>query len=196
MRHPDTAVDPRLRADVQQAARALRSGGVILYPTDTIWGLGCDATNPQAVERLRRLKGRGEGKSMLALIGDPGWARQYATQAPEVALQLMEYATEPLTLVLPGAAGLAPGVAADDGTVGLRVPKHPFCQALLAAFGRPVVSTSANTSGQPAARTFSQIEAQILQSADYVALSGRGQAAGQASRILKIGPGGEIETIR
>src|SRR5690606_10955755 len=138
------------QTDINQALETLRHGGVILYPTDTIWGIGCDATNPDAVDKVFRLKGRDAAKSLIILLDSVGKLPSYVQEVPEIAYRLIEYTERPLTLVYSGAKNLAPNLLAGDGSVGIRIVDHPFCSPLLQRFRKPIVSTSANISGQPA----------------------------------------------
>lgn len=133
---------------VTEAVRILREGGVILYPTDTVWGIGCDATNAEAVERIYRLKRSENKKSMLVLCATPDMVVRYVHKAPGIAFEVQELATKPLTLILPGASGVAANLIPEEGTLGVRIPDHAFCQAMLRKLGRPIVSTSANISGK------------------------------------------------
>ena len=133
---------------VTEAVRILREGGVILYPTDTVWGIGCDATNAEAVERIYRLKRSENKKSMLVLCATPDMVVRYVHKAPGIAFEVQELATKPLTLILPGASGVAANLIPEEGTLGVRIPDHAFCQAMLRKLGRPIVSTSANISGE------------------------------------------------
>ena len=146
--------DAALQQEVDRTVEALRRGGLVLYPTDTVWGLGCDATNAEAVERIYRLKRSENKKSMLVLCATADMVVRYVDKAPAIAFEVMELATSPLTAILPGATGLAANLIPDEGTLGVRIPDHAFCQRMLRAFGRPVVSTSANISGEatPACR--------------------------------------------
>ena len=135
--------DAALQQEVDRTVEALRRGGLVLYPTDTVWGLGCDATNAEAVERIYRLKRSENKKSMLVLCATADMVVRYVDKAPAIAFEVMELATSPLTAILPGATGLAANLIPDEGTLGVRIPDHAFCQRMLRAFGRPVVSTSA-----------------------------------------------------
>ncbi|HWK99092.1 MAG TPA: L-threonylcarbamoyladenylate synthase, partial [Parapedobacter sp.] len=144
------------QTEINQALDTLRNGGLILYPTDTIWGIGCDATNPLAVDRVYKLKGREQAKSLLILLDSDHKLQSYVQEVPEVAYQLIEYTERPLTIVYSGAKNLAPNVLAPDGSIGIRIVQHPFCSALLQRFRKPIVSTSANLSGHPAPATFGE----------------------------------------
>ena len=185
------------RDDIREAVRVMQSGGVILYPTDTIWGIGCDACNEDAVRRVFEIKRRAEAKSVISLVDSEVKVEFYVRSVPDVAWQLWECADEPLTLVLDGARNLASGVIASDGSVALRVTREAFSRQLCMRMKRAVVSTSANIAGEPAPRCFSEISPEILQAVDYVCLSRRDEAPRQTpSHIIKIGPTGEVKIIR
>ena len=185
------------RDDIREAVRVMQSGGVILYPTDTIWGIGCDACNEDAVRRVFEIKRRAEAKSLISLVDSEVKVEFYVRSVPDVAWQLWECSDEPLTLVLDGARNLASGVIASDGSVALRVTREAFSRQLCMRMKRAVVSTSANIAGEPAPRCFSEISPEILQAVDYVCLSRRDEAPRQApSHIIKIGPSGEVKIIR
>ncbi len=187
----------KLEEAVDQAVATVKRGGVILYPTDTVWGLGCDATNSAAVEKVYALKGSQEKKSMLVLVDTVDNVSRYTGRVPEVAWQLMELAEKPLTLILPGGCGVAPEIIPDGGTIGIRVPDHEFCSLLLRRLRRPLVSTSANLAGRPAPEGFDSIDQKIVEAADYVVPREfeRG-STGKPSSIVSLGPGGEIKIIR
>ena len=185
------------RDDIREAVRVMQSGGVILYPTDTIWGIGCDACNEDAVRRVFEIKRRAEAKSVISLVDSEVKVEFYVRSVPDVAWQLWECSDEPLTLVLDGARNLASGVIASDGSVALRVTREAFSRQLCIRMKRAIVSTSANIAGEPAPRCFSEISPEILQAVDYVCLSRRDEAPRQApSHIIKIGPSGEVKIIR
>ncbi len=191
-----------MRNDVQQtdllkALDTLRAGGLILYPTDTIWGIGCDATNPEAVEKVYRLKGRGQDKSLIVLLDSEDKLQGYVSDIPEVAYQLIEYTERPLTIVYSGAKNLAPNLLAADGSVGIRIVKHTFCEQLLQRFRKPIVSTSANISGMPAPKNFDEIQQEIMDGVDYVVAYGQDDTRkGNASIVMKLEPSGKFSFIR
>ena len=185
------------RDDIREAVRVMQSGGVILYPTDTIWGIGCDACNEDAVRRVFEIKRRAEAKSVISLVDSEVKVEFYVRSVPDVAWQLWECSDEPLTLVLDGARNLASGVIASDGSVALRVTREAFSRQLCMRMKRAIVSTSANIAGEPAPRCFSEISPEILQAVDYVCLSRRDEAPRQTpSHIIKIGPSGEVKILR
>ena len=185
------------RADLNAALETLKAGGLILYPTDTIWGIGCDATNPEAVEKIFQLKGRDKGKSMIVLLGTDNQLQSYVQEVPEVAYELIEATDKPLTIIYSNAKNLASNVIAEDGSIGIRVVNHPFCETLLQRFRKPIVSTSANISGQASAANFHEIAQEIIDGVDYVVQFGQHEATkGTASTIMKLDPSGKFEFIR
>ena len=185
------------REDMSKALETLRNGGVILYPTDTIWGLGCDATNPEAVEKIYLLKGRAESKAMLALVGSEGQLQSYVAHIPEISWDLIESAVEPLTIIYDHPRGLASNMIASDGSAGIRITNENFSRTLCQRFGKPKVSTSANKSGQKSPRTFAEIPDEIKSKVDYIVEYGRSNGIPHsASNIIKISDGGVVKVIR
>ena len=187
------------REDLHRAVEVLRAGGVIVYPTDTVWGIGCDATNEAAVWRVYELKHRADTKSMLVLLDGAGKLQGYVEQVPSVAWDLLETSEgqRPLTIIYPGAKNLAPNLIAEDGSIGIRITSEPFSRALCEQLRRPVVSTSANISGEPTAKNFSQISQAVLDAADYVCLYRRDdEEEKRPSSIIKLGVNNEVEIIR
>lgn len=183
--------------EARRAAEVVKSGGLILYPTDTVWGIGCDATNAEAVDKIYRLKKSVNKKSMLVLVDTIDRAAVYTDHVPSVAWELMEVAVKPLTLILPGAHGIAANLIPDEGTIGIRVPDHPFCNRLCHIVGRPIVSTSANLSGTASPAGFQQIADEIKNSVDMVVdRSFDVGATGQPSSIIAIDPTGAFTIIR
>ncbi|RQP15147.1 MAG: threonylcarbamoyl-AMP synthase [Parapedobacter sp.] len=184
-------------SDINSALDVLRAGGLILYPTDTIWGIGCDATNPAAVERVCQLKGRDQSKSLIVLLDNENKLPGYVTEVPEIAYQLIEYTERPLTIVYSGAKNLAPNLVAGDGSIGIRIVDHAFCTPLLQRFRKPLVSTSANISGQPAPKNFSEISQEIIEGVDYVVSYGQDDhRESQASMVMKLEAGGKFSFLR
>ncbi len=183
--------------EIQQAVQVLRDGGLILYPTDTLWGIGCDATNEKAVEKIFVLKQRTDSKSLVLLASDMGMIGQYVRAIPDIAYNLTEIADTPLTLVYPAARNLAANVVAADGSVAFRIVNHDFCQQLLHKFRKPIVSTSANISGEPSPGTFDKIMDAIIRGCDYIVpLAYEGKPTRKPSSIMKVGINAEIEVIR
>lgn len=183
--------------DINNALETLRSGGIILYPTDTIWGVGCDATNPEAVEKVYALKGRSKDKSLIILLENDNRLASYVNEIPDVAYQLIELSEKPLTIVYSKAKNLAPNLIAEDGTIGIRIVKHHFCVQLIQRFKKPIVSTSANLSGAPSPRNFNDISDEIKAGVDYVVQFGQDDLTPkQASTIMKLDPSGAFSFIR
>ena len=183
--------------DLIKAVEVLRAGGVILYPTDTIWGIGCDATNPAAVKRIYEIKQRQDTKSMLVLMENPNLLNSYIAEVPEIAWDLIEVADSPLTIIYPGAKNLAANLMAPDGSVGIRITNEAFTQQLIQRFRKPVVSTSANLSGQKSSQNFSEISDEIKKSVDYIVTFRQDDLTRSTpSGIIKLGVGGQIEIIR
>lgn len=182
--------------DLAQAVEVLKKGGVILYPTDTVWGLGCDASNPEAVARIYEIKKREDAKSMLTLVGSEGQLQSTVADIPDVAWQLIDAAVRPLTIIYSHPRGVAPNLLAPDGSLGVRITSEPFSQRLCQRLGHPVVSTSANQSGKKTPTSFADIDPSILECVDYVVGYGRNLPKGRASDIIKVADGGLVEIIR
>lgn len=186
-----------IQKEVDEAVRVMRGGGIILYPTDTVWGLGCDATNAAAVERIYRLKRSENKKSMLVLCASTDMTVRYVNKAPGVAFEVMELATSPLTAILPGAVGVAENLIPEEGTLGVRIPDHEFCRRMLAALKKPIVSTSANISGEVTPVGLQDVAKEIVDGVDFVVNPRfEGKPTRKASSIIAFGEGGEVKIIR
>lgn len=186
-----------LKTEIEKALAVLKNGGIILYPTDTIWGLGCDATNEEAVAKINALKGRAEDKSLIVLLDTDSKLQSYVNEVPEVAYDLIEYSENPLTLVLSGAKNLAKNVINADGSIGIRIVKHAFCEQLIQRFRKPITSTSANLSGEPAPKFFDDISDAIKDGVDYIVdWEQELRVAKKPSTIMKLSPGGQFSFIR
>jgi len=182
---------------VEQCVEILRAGGLILYPTDTVWGIGCDATNEEAVAKVYALKRSEDKHSMLCLMRDADMIVRYVNKAPGIAFEVMGLSDKPLTAILPGASGVAKSLIPEAGTLGVRVPQHEFCQALLRKFGKPIVSTSANISGEPAAKRLKDVTQEIIEGVDYVVNPRfEGKPTLKPSSIIAFGENNEVEVIR
>ncbi|MFP4556503.1 MAG: L-threonylcarbamoyladenylate synthase [Bacteroidales bacterium] len=182
---------------IKEAIEVLKKGGIILYPTDTIWGIGCDATNPEAVDRVYKLKQREDSKSMLVLVHNPNLINQYINDVPDVAWDLIEVTDKPLTIIYPDAKNLASNLIAANGSVGIRVVKHAFCEQLIHRFRKPIVSTSANISGSPSPKGFYDIDDRILDGVDYIVPTEFDESTSTSpSGIIQLGKGGEVKVIR
>ena len=183
--------------DLKKAVEILKTGGIILYPTDTIWGIGCDATNEKAVQRIYEIKKRQDSKSMLVLMENPALLERYVDDVPEVAWDLVEISITPLTVIYPNAKNLAANLIAADGSIGIRFTKETFTGQLLQRFRKPLVSTSANISGEKPPAFFDEISEEIKKQVDYIVEYRQDDiTAAQASSIIKLGPGGKIDIIR
>ena len=183
--------------DIRNALNVLRSGGVILYPTDTIWGLGCDATNADAVRKIYNIKQREDLKSLIIIVNSVSMLTRYVDSPPEVALEMAELSMSPLTIVYDRGRGLAEGVAATDGSVGVRVCDDPFCDDLITALRKPIVSTSANVSGAAAPSVFDEISEEIKAAADYICLWRQDdRSRAQASSVIRVSGNGIVKILR
>jgi L-threonylcarbamoyladenylate synthase len=183
--------------ELKKAQEVLYRGGLILYPTDTIWGIGCDATNEDAVRRVYELKKRVDSKAMLVLVDSPAKLQFYVREVPEVAWDLVDLAEKPLTIIYPGARNLAANLLAEDGSVGIRMTKEQFTHNLCQRFRKAIVSTSANVSGNPSPGNFSEISAEIRNGVDYIVnYRQEEKTAAVPSSIIKLGLGGQIQIIR
>jgi len=183
--------------EIRNALKVLNQGGTILYPTDTIWGLGCDATREESVARLYDLKQRKDNKSMLILLDSTDKLEEYITDVPEIALNILEIADKPLTIIFPGARNLAANLLAEDGSIGIRIIRDDFCGKLIHDFGKPLVSTSANISGMPWPASFKYIDKSLLKKVDYVVKwRQQEERRGKPSGIIKVGLHGEVQVIR
>jgi len=194
------------REIINEAVKVLREGGVILYPTDTVWGIGCDATNEKAVDRVFEIKRRSEAKSLVLLACDMDMVAKHVREIPNIAIDLVEVNDAPMTIIYPGAQYLAPNVVAGDGSVGFRIPcvedetrqgGGVFCRELVRRLRKPLVSTSANISGEPTPADFHEITEEIRNAVDFVVPRQlEAGSTGRSSQIIKLGLGGEVEIIR
>ena len=187
--------------DIKQAVETMRKGGVILYPTDTVWGIGCDATNAEAVKRVYAIKQRDDSKALICLVDSDARMQRYFRTVPDVAWQLVDSLKEsdakPTTLILDGAINLAENLIADDGSVRIRITNEPFSKELCYRFQKAIVSTSANISGEPAAQNYCDIDPRIIEAVDYVCWSRRQEHKPHTpSSIIKLKENGEVEIIR
>jgi L-threonylcarbamoyladenylate synthase len=186
-----------MEEEIKKVVEVLNLGGTILYPTDTIWGIGCDATNARAAEKVYKLKGRVPQKSLIILVESVEKLKEYIVEIPEMAVDLIESVTDPLTIIYPGARNLAKNVVAEDNTIAVRIPRDEFCQELLKAFGKPITSTSANISGHPSPLSFSKISSDIISGVDYVVNLNKDRInRPKASTIIRISDSGEVQILR
>lgn len=195
--HLTPRLSPESKEDIRRAVEVMNNGGIILYPTDTIWGLGCDATNADAVRRIYEIKKRTDAKALISLVDSETKVQFYVKEVPEVAWDVMELSERPMTVVFDGGRNLAPNLLAEDGSVAIRITKEAFSKELCMRMKRAVVSTSANISGQPAPRCFAEISEEIKGAVDYICTSRQDEPPTQtASSIIKLGAGGEVTIIR
>jgi L-threonylcarbamoyladenylate synthase len=186
-----------INTEIQNCIKVLQSGGIILYPTDTIWGIGCDATNSKAVAKIYRLKQRMERKSLIILLDEAEKLRDYVSEIPEIAWDLIKNVDTPLTIIYPEARNLAKNVVATDGSVAIRIVNNDFCIRLIREFGKPIVSTSANISGERSPLTFKNISQEIISGVNYVVDESLDEIHElKASRIIKLSLNGEFRIIR
>ncbi len=187
----------QLNEDLKKALEVLNKGGIILYPTDTVWGIGCDATNEEAVKRIYDIKQREDSKSMLVLLDKAPKLGNYIAEIPELAWDLIEMADKPTTIIYDGAKNLAKNLVAEDGSIGIRITSEAFTQKLIERFKKPIVSTSANISGEPTPKTFVEIDEKIKAAVDYVVVYRQEETSLPApSSIIKLAVNGEIKIIR
>ncbi len=183
--------------DIKNAVKVLREGGVILYPTDTVWGIGCDATNAKAVAKVYDIKHRDDSKALICLVDSDARLQRYVRNVPAVAWELLDAAIKPTTVILDDATNLAPNLIAEDGSIALRITREAFSHELCYRFQKAIVSTSANISGEPAAQNYRDISEEILNSVDYVCWSRRQEHKPHTpSSIIRLKPDGEVTIIR
>jgi len=183
--------------DIYKSLETLKSGGVILCPTDTVWGLSCDATSAKAVEKLMVIKKRPQNMVMFVLVSNEVMLQQYVNEVPEIVWNLLDVADKPLTIIYPGAKNLAQNLIATDGSIGIRVCKDDFCNTLISRFKKPLVSTSANFSGEKTPCIFTEISEELIKTVDYVIKFKQNDiSASQPSSVIKIGARGEIQILR
>ena len=192
-----TIYNSMMNDDLLKALETLQNGGVILYPTDTIWGIGCDATNADAVKKIYQLKKREDSKSMLVLMENVNLLERYVEEVPEIAYDLIELTEKPMTIIYPAAKNLAANLIAEDGSIGIRITTEEFTRRLIQRFKKPIVSTSANISGEKSPANFSEISQQVIKAVDYVVEYRQDEfEPASPSSIVKLGVGGEIQILR
>ena len=185
-----------MREEVNNALMVLKQGGIILYPTDTVWGIGCDASNAEAIEKIYRLKKRSESKSMICLVSDFKMLNQYIEEVPEVAYDILKYAKKPTTIVYDRPLHVAENIINDDNSLAIRVVRDPFCSQLIKKLKRPLVSTSANLSGEKVPGNFQEISKPILEGVDYIVNLQRSKRSITPSSVIKISNDGTVKVIR
>lgn len=187
----------KLEDDIKKAVEVMRKGGVILYPTDTVWGIGCDATNAEAVARVYEIKHREDFKAMICLVDNDNRLQRYVRNVPDVAWQLFDCAEDPTTIILDGAINLAPNLIAEDGSIAMRITREEFSKQLCYRFQKPIVSTSANISGEPTAQNYCDISQEIIDAVDYVCWTRRQEhKPHKPSSIIRLREDGQVEIIR
>lgn len=186
-----------MNQEIKKALEVLRAGGTILYPTDTIWGLGCDATNSEAVEKIYKIKQREDNKKMLVLLDNVAVIERYVHQVPEIAYDLVDLASKPLTIIYSGAKNIAKNLLGENDSIGIRVTKEEFSSRLIGQFKKPIVSTSANIHGEPFPAHFSEIAQEVIDAVDYVVKWRQDEVADSVpSSIIQLGTRGEVKVIR
>ncbi|OUS02771.1 threonylcarbamoyl-AMP synthase [Flavobacteriales bacterium 33_180_T64] len=186
----------QLHNDVEKALQVIKQGGIILYPTDTVWGIGCDATNYEAVKKIYKLKERQDSKALICLVNNYGMLERHVDNVPNLAYTILDVAIKPTTVIYDSPAGIAENLIADDNTLAIRVVKHKFCEKLIRNLRKPLVSTSANISGQPSPKSFKEISEEILKGVDYVVNLQNTKSETKSSSIIKLGNDGSIQIIR
>ncbi len=185
-----------MNQEINNCNKVLQEGGLILYPTDTVWGIGCDATNPEAVQKVYTLKKRKDSKALICLVAHQAMLERHVKEVPEVAYDIIDLATKPTTIVFDEPVGVAKNLIADDNTLAIRVASDKFCQYLINKFGKPIVSTSANISGQPTPKHFKDIQPEILKGVDYVVNLPDVNNDPSPSSIIKLANDGQVKVIR
>ncbi|HBB49207.1 MAG TPA: threonylcarbamoyl-AMP synthase [Flavobacteriaceae bacterium] len=188
--------EEHFKQEITSAMAVLKRGGLILYPTDTIWGIGCDATNADAIERVYALKNRPGAKALICMVSDFKMLNQYVSDIPEVAYDILKYAVKPTTIIYDKPIRVAQNLLAEDESLAIRVSKHNYSKSLIRKYKRPIVSTSANISGQPSPNSFQEIDPAILEGVDYVVNLERNKKNGPPSAIIKLKNDGTVQIIR
>lgn len=185
-----------MQNEINNALEVLKQGGLILYPTDTVWGIGCDATNPEAVAKVYKLKNREDSKALICFVADDRMLSKYVKTVPDVAYDIFEAAEEPITIIYDNAQNLASNLIAEDLSIAIRIPNDDFCYKLLRKFNKPIVSTSANSSGEPTPLSYKEISQHILKGVDYVVNLQREKICSKPSAIIKLAANGRVQVIR
>lgn len=185
-----------MEKELARSLEILRNGGLILYPTDTVWGIGCDATNPEAVEKVYRLKKRAESKALICLVSDYEMLREHVTEIPSKLTEILENPERPTTIIYHHPQKIAPNLLAEDHSLGIRICREKFCNTLIKQFGNPIVSTSANVSGLPTPKSFDQISPEILKGVNYIVNLRHDEKNIEPSRIIQLEKDGSIKIIR
>ena len=189
-------MENNIKQEIEICLEILKKGGLILYPTDTVWGIGCDATNSEAVDKIYKLKKRSNSKAMICLVNSLRMLEQFVDQVPDAAYPIIEHSSKPTTIIYDNPLRVANNLVAADDTLGIRVTKDKFCEQLIYQFRKPIVSTSANISGEPTPNSFSQISPEILKGVDYVVNLHHSKNSGPPSAIIKLGNDRSVKVIR
>ena len=193
---PKKKYDQRIFDEVSESLPVLKRGGLLLYPTDTVWGIGCDATNAEAVDKIYELKKRPESKALICLVSDLKMLRQYVEYIPEVAYNILKYADQPTTIVYDNPIRIAENLVGADNTLGIRIVQDEFCQTLIRKLGKPLVSTSANLSGEPTPMRYPEISAAVLEGVDYVVNLQRKHKSTKSSTVIRLSSDGQVKILR
>lgn len=185
-----------MQLEINKTLQVLKNGGLILYPTDTVWGIGCDATNSEAVKKVYHLKKRVDSKALICLVSDDRMLKKYIKQIPEAALSIIDIADKPTTMVYDDAINLADNLIAEDGTIAIRIPDDEFCYQITRRFNGPIVSTSANISGEPTPKSFKEISSAVLKGVDYIVNLQHEKICTKSSSIIKLSNDGVVKIIR
>lgn len=185
-----------MNTEIKNTLQILKNGGLILYPTDTVWGIGCDANNPKAVKKIYNLKQREDSKALICLVADDRMLKKYVKQVPQAAMDIIEVANKPTTIIYDGAQHLAPNLIVDDGSIAIRIPDDEFCYQLTRKLNGALVSTSANISGEATPKSFKEIAPAILKGVDYVVNLHREKICNKPSSIIKLSNSGIVKVIR
>ena len=185
-----------IASEIKKTLAVLEEGGLVLYPTDTVWGIGCDATDPEAVKKVYALKNRDDAKALVCLVGSDVMLEQHVESVPEPAWDIIDLAEKPTTIVYDKPKGLAENLVAPDNTIAIRIASDPFCQQLIKRFGKPIVSTSANLAGHPTPKCFEEVDLVILKGVDYIVLLEQEKRMDTPSAIIKLGNDGTVRVIR
>lgn len=185
-----------MKEEIEKALEVLKRGGLILYPTDTVWGIGCDATNAEAVQKIYKLKQRADNKALICLVNNYSMLERHVDNVPKMAYTILDIADKPTTVIYDAPAGIAENLVADDNTLAIRIVDHDFCKRMIRYLGRPIVSTSANLAGKPTPKSFKEIDEVILKGVDYVVILHRQKNGGNPSTIIKLSNSGGVKIIR
>ncbi|MBA6153032.1 L-threonylcarbamoyladenylate synthase [Gelidibacter maritimus] len=185
-----------MQKEISNALQVLKDGGLLLYPTDTVWGIGCDATNPEAVKKVFQLKEREDKKALICLVADDRMLSKYVKEIPKVAYDIFEVSEEPITIIYDEAQNLAENLVAEDRSIAIRIPDDDFCFQLLRRFGKPIVSTSANRSHEATPKSYKEITPHILKGVDYIVNLHREKNCSKPSSIIKLSANGRVKIIR